>query len=100
MALQPSFSEIIAIPYIDTAAPTYTKALQNPLVVAAFPRFENRPGRHDIKRKLQPCMQAQIAQAMIRQIVLDAKAFDVIRIAIGEYQTKHIFVFNARIIYI
>ena len=49
VVLQPNFSETHAIPYIDIAAPTYMKALQNPLVVAAFPYFEKRPARQEIK---------------------------------------------------
>ena len=81
--LQPSFSDMIAMPYIEIAAPTYVNALQKPLVVAALPYFENLPGKQEMRRKLHACIQAHIVQARIRQAIRAAMCSDVISITIG-----------------
>ena len=58
------------MPYIEEAAPMYVHALQNPPTVDDLPECANLPGRQEIKRKLQECIQAQIIEANKRQTTL------------------------------
>ena len=68
--VQPNYSEINSIPYIDVAAPTYVQALQNPPTVDAFPVPAKRPGIQEISKKFEECIQALISPATIKQIIL------------------------------
>ena len=79
VALQPRLSETRAIPYIDTAAPIYVHALQQPLTVDALPVFLNLPGTQEIKRKLHECINAQTMQARSKHIILQAELFTFIK---------------------
>ena len=79
VALQPKCLETRAIPYIDAAAPIYVQALQKPLTVEALPVFANLPGTQEINRKLQECINAQTMQARIKQIILQAALFTLIK---------------------
>ena len=72
VAHQPRCFEIIAIPYIEPAAPTYVQALQKPPMVEALPERANHPGTQEIKRKLHECIQAHTIPASKRQISLQA----------------------------
>ena len=83
VTLQPKRSETKAIPYIEVAAPTYVQALQKPPTVDALPVPANLPGRQEMSRKLQECIQALIMPAKSKHTTLAAVCSTLIRIEKG-----------------
>ena len=83
VALQPSQFETNAIPYIELAAPIYTKALVSPLTVEDLPNEANLPGTQEISRKFTPCIAAHIRTVRIRLTIRAATFVKPIVIASG-----------------
>ena len=68
--VQPKRFDTRASPYIEVAAPIYVQALQRPPTVEALPVPANLPGKQEISKKLQECINALMTPAKSRQITL------------------------------